>query len=494
MMMPETPPDSAATLQGYEPVIGLEVHVQLKTNTKLFCGCSTQFGAPPNANTCPVCLGLPGVLPVLNEKALEYAIQIGLALDCQIATLTKFDRKQYFYPDLPKGYQISQYDKPICYDGHLTLPNGRRVSILRAHMEEDAGKLVHAGADGLHGADYSLVDLNRAGTPLVEIVSAPDIRSAEEARAYVTQIRNLVRYLGACDGNLEEGSLRCDANVSIRPVGSAQLGTKAEIKNMNSFRAIQRAVESEIARQVDVVTSGGVVVQESRLWNDATGQTAPMRSKEEAHDYRYFPEPDLKPLLVPGAWVAQLRETLPQLPQHREEKFRTQYGLSEYDTGVLVEFKPLGDFFEAAATQLPPAAYKATANWLMGDITAYLKNEKLELQATQLSPGGLASFVQMVEAGQLSSAQAKKLLPVLLAEGGDAAQQAQALGLVQISDDTALSTLIAQVLADHPKQLADYRSGKDKLFGFFVGQVMKATQGNANPERLNALLKQALET
>ncbi|MDX2086175.1 MAG: Asp-tRNA(Asn)/Glu-tRNA(Gln) amidotransferase subunit GatB [Candidatus Melainabacteria bacterium] len=475
----------------YETVIGLEVHVQLNTASKLFCPDATTFGEDPNRNTCPVCLGMPGVLPVLNGQALESAIRIGLALNCQIATVTKFDRKQYFYPDLPKAYQISQYDQPVCGEGFLRLNNGRRVGITRAHLEEDAGKLVHAGADGLAGSTHSRVDLNRAGTPLVEIVSEPDLRSAEEARDYLMQIRNLVRYLGVCDGNLEEGSMRCDANVSLRPVGSNTYGTKAEIKNMNSFRAVQRAIEAEVARQTRILNEGGRVRQETRLWNDATGETVPMRSKEEAHDYRYFPEPDLRPLHLDLAWVETLRASQPELPDQRFSRLTQQSGLSDYDAGVLVEFKELGDFFDRTLEHTTKA--KAVANWLMGDISAYLKTEKLSLTETQLSPEALAQLVERVEDGTISGAIAKKVLPELLAEGGLPDTIVAAKGLVQVSDPEAIRPVIEQILKDNPDNVAAYRAGKTKLFGFFVGQAMKATQGKANPELINQLLQTLLE-
>ncbi len=474
----------------YETVIGLEVHVQLKTDSKLFDPSPNAFGDEPNVNINTPCLGLPGALPVLNERAVEYAIKLGLALNCQIAEVTKFDRKQYFYPDLPKGYQISQFDYPICEHGSMVLSNGRHVRILRAHLEEDAGKLVHAGAMGLAGSDYSLVDLNRAGSPLVEVVSEPDIRSAEEAREYMQQIRNIVRYLDVCDGNLEEGSMRCDANVSIRPVGATEYGTKTEIKNMNSFRSVQRAIESEVARQTEILESGGRIVQESRLWDEATQTTRTMRSKEEAHDYRYFPDPDLRPLAIPREHVEHLRQTLPELPHQRHERLINGFGMSEYDAGVMVEFKEMGDFFELAVEHTDN--YKAVTNWIQGDITAYLKNNKVSIFETKLTPKALAELVHLVDKNTISSAMAKKLLPDLLAEGGDPEKLVQEKGLVQISDTGALKTLIQQVMDANPGNVEAYRGGKDKLFGFFVGQVMKESKGSANPELVNQLLKEML--
>lgn len=474
----------------YETVVGLEVHVQLKTDSKLFCSCSIRFGDEPNRNTCPICLGLPGVLPVLNAKALEYAVRIGLALDFEIAEWTKFDRKQYFYPDLPKGYQISQYDQPVCGNGRLTLSNGKTVRILRAHLEEDAGKLVHSGASGLAGSEYSLVDLNRAGTPLVEIVSEPDLSSAEEAREYMTQIRNIVRYLGVCDGNLEEGSMRCDANVSIRLRGETALGTKAEIKNMNSFRSLQRAIESEVQRQIDLVESGQRVVQETRLWNEGTGTTVPMRSKEEAHDYRYFPDPDLKPFHIKREWVAEIRETLPELPNQRLARLTGEFGLSEYDASVLVESKELGDFLTAAAAHTQN--YKALANWLMGDIAGYLNTSHKAITETGLTPQSLAELVTLVDQNTISSAMAKKLLPELLEKGGSPDKLVAEKGMTQISDAGAIRGMIQKVLDANLKEVSEYRAGKEKLLGFFVGQVMRESKGQANPEELNRLLKEML--
>ncbi|MGE0200948.1 MAG: Asp-tRNA(Asn)/Glu-tRNA(Gln) amidotransferase subunit GatB [Candidatus Melainabacteria bacterium] len=474
----------------YESVIGLEVHVQLKTDSKLFDPSPNSFGDDPNVNIAPVCLGLPGALPVLNKNAVDFAIRLGLALNCDIAPVTKFDRKQYFYPDLPKGYQISQFDYPICAHGQLTLSTGRTVRILRAHLEEDAGKLVHAGADQLAGSDYSLVDLNRAGAPLVEIVSEPDIRTAEEAREYMTMIRNIVRYLDVCDGNLDEGSMRCDANVSIRPVGASEYGTKAEIKNMNSFRSVQRAIDAEILRQIELVESGGAVVQETRLWDEGSQSTKSMRSKEQAHDYRYFPDPDLRPLAISRERVANIKETLPELPHQRLERLQNGFGLSEYDAGVMVEFKELGDFFLLAAEHTEH--YKPLANWLMGDITAYLKDSKHPLMETRLTPQSLAELVALQEDAVISSAIAKKLLAELLEQGGSAKALVESRGMAQVSDTGALKAAIQQVFDANPDQVAAYKGGKDKLLGFFVGQVMKETKGSANPQMVTDLVKDML--
>ncbi|MEB3287675.1 MAG: Asp-tRNA(Asn)/Glu-tRNA(Gln) amidotransferase subunit GatB [Vampirovibrionales bacterium] len=484
------------TQTDYEIVIGLEVHVQLKTGFKLFDPSPNAFGHEPNENISPVCLGLPGALPVLNRQAVDYAIKLGLALNCDIAEVTKFDRKQYFYPDLPKGYQISQYDYPICANGHMVLSNGRHVRILRAHLEEDAGKLNHSGAAGLAGSDYSLVDLNRAGAPLVEVVSEPDIRSSEEAREYMTQLRNIVRYLDVCDGNLEEGSMRCDANVSIRPRGESEYGTKTEVKNMNSFRAVQRAIDVEVARQIEIVTSGGRVAQETRLWDEATQSTKLMRSKEDAHDYRYFPDPDLRPLAISREEVDAIRKALPELPKQRLEKLTTQFGLSEYDASVLVEFKELGDFLEKAATLVTqsPAHFKALTNWLMGDITGYLNNKaKISLSESKLTPEALAELITLIEdKKEVSSAIAKKIIPDMIDKGEMPSAIIAAQGLTQISDEGALKAILQKILDANPKQLEDYRAGKDKLFGFFVGQAMKETKGSANPETINQLLKDML--
>ena len=482
-------PSSVATQ--YETVIGLEVHVQLKTASKLFCPDATRFGDPPNTNTCPVCLGYPGALPVLNKQAVEFAIRLGLALGFDIPEVCKFDRKHYFYPDLPKAYQISQFDMPVCANGTLTLSNGRLVRINRAHLEEDAGKLVHAGADGLAGSDYSLSDLNRAGTPLLEVVSEPDMRTGEEAREYVTTLRNIVRYLGISDGNMEEGSMRCDANVSIRPVGTTTLGTKAEVKNMNSTRAVQRAIEFEVERQTALLENGERVRQETRLWNDATASTIMMRSKEGSADYRYFPEPDLRPLVIPRAWIEDVRRTLPELPQQRFERLTgSAVGLPDYEATLLVENKAIGDFFERALTT--GANPKTLANWLLGDITGWLKTEKREIAETQLTPEALAELIALLEANTIGSAVAKKLLPILLNEGGSPKKLVAERGLAQVSDEGKLRELIAEAIAANPKQAEQYRAGKEQLIGFFVGQIMRASGGSADPAALPPLLKTML--
>ena len=478
----------------YEAVIGLEVHAQLKTATKIFCSCSTAFGAGPNEHTCPVCLGMPGVLPVLNRKAVEYGIKCGVALNCTIPEHSKFDRKNYFYPDLPKAYQVSQYDQPVCKEGYLMVGE-RKIRIHRAHLEEDAGKLVHAGAAGLHGSDYSLVDFNRSGVPLLEIVSEPDLRTPDEARLYLTELRNILRYLDVCDGNLEEGSFRCDANVSIRPKGEEKLGTKAEIKNMNSFKAVQRAIQSEIERQIGLVTRGERVVQETRLWNEATQSTFPMRSKEEAHDYRYFPEPDLVPLLVDQVWVDRVKRELPELPEARRQRYITQNGLSHDDAAQLVENLELANFYDAAVKLGAPA--KTASNFLLGPGLGYLNESKRGLAECRLSPQNLKDVLETVSSGLLNSSTGKQVLLAILAMSAQdaevsVAEYIQAKGLAQVSNEGELEAIIKAILEKNPAQLADYRSGKTKIRQFFVGEIMKATKGKANMEVVNRLLDASL--
>jgi aspartyl-tRNA(Asn)/glutamyl-tRNA(Gln) amidotransferase subunit B len=474
----------------YETVIGLEVHAQLKTKSKIFCNSATEFGKEHNSQVCPVCLGYPGVLPVLNKKVLEYGILTGLALNCEISKRSKFDRKQYFYPDLPKNYQVSQFDMPVCKNGYINI-KGKTIRINRAHLEEDAGKLVHAGAAGLAGSTYSLVDYNRTGVPLLEIVSEADISNPEEARIYMEELRNIVRYLGVCDGNLEEGSLRCDANVSIRPVGQKELGTKAEIKNMNSFRALQRALEYEVERQIELVEEGGRVVQETRLWKEDEGITISMRSKEEAHDYRYFPEPDLVPMEIDEAWVHSIRETMPELPQQKRARYISELGLSEYDAEVLVNSMETALFLDKAIELKANA--KAAVNWLNGDITAYLKDKKLTIDKTELTPESLAEMITLIEKGTISNAIAKKIIVSLLENGGSAKKVVEEQGLSVISDESSLKETVKKILAANPGEVEKYKSGKPQLFGFFVGQVMKETKGRANPETVNKLVREELD-
>lgn len=481
----------------YEAVIGLEVHAQLKTKSKIFCSCPTDFGAEPNQQVCPVCLGMPGVLPVLNKTALEYGIKCGIALNCTISAQSKFDRKNYFYPDLPKAYQISQYDQPVCCNGYLMVGD-RKIRILRAHLEEDAGKLVHAGAAGLHGSDYSLADYNRSGVPLLEIVSEPDLRSPDEAREYLTELRTILRYLDVCDGNLEEGSFRCDANVSIRPVGEEKLGTKAEIKNMNSFKAVQRAIQSEIERQKQVIGKGERVVQETRLWNEATQSTFSMRSKEEAHDYRYFPEPDLLPMHISAKEVERMRQTLPELPESRRNRYVDQAGLSLEDAVILVENKDMADFYDQALVL--GAAAKPSANLLLGPAMSHfnkLAGPSQSIWSSKLSPQNLKDIVENTNSGALNSTTAKQVLMDILAMPADSAEidvdsYIKEKGLIQVSDLSEIAAIVQSVLDSKPSQLAEYRSGKVKLRGFFFGEVMKTLKGKGNPDIINKILDEKL--
>ena len=454
----------------FEPVIGLEIHAQLLTDSKIFCGSSAAFGGDPNTHICPVCLGLPGALPVLNRRAVDYAIRASLALGCTINERSNFARKNYFYPDLPKGYQISQYDQPVASDGRLL-----DVRILRVHMEEDAGKSLHEGFADSSRRTY--VDFNRAGVPLVEIVTQPDLRSAADAAAFFSALREILVWLGVNDGNMEEGSLRCDANVSVRPAGTAALGTKAEVKNLNSFRFLQKALEYEIERQIDVVSDGGRVVQETRLWDAAAGRTVSMRSKEEAHDYRYFPEPDLPPLVVDAARVDALRREMPELPAARRARFVAAYALPEYDAGQLTQTRALADYFEAVVAAGAPA--KAASNWAM-QVGPTVEAQKL------------AGLIALVEKGTVSSSVAKDVHQKMVASGRAADDIVAAEGLTQISDDSAIAALVDGVLAANADAVAQYRSGKHAAFGFLVGQAMKAAAGKANPRRINELLKQAL--
>lgn len=473
----------------FEPVIGLEVHAQMKTQSKIFCGCPTEFGGNPNDHVCPVCLGMPGVLPVLNKRVVEFAIRTGIALNCTIADYTKFDRKNYFYPDLPKDYQISQYDQPICKNGHLTV-QGKKIRILRAHMEEDAGKLVHAGAAGLHGSDYSLVDYNRCGVPLLEIVSEPDLESPEQAREYLTELRTILRYIDVCHGNLEEGTFRCDANVSIRPKGDTKLGTKAELKNMNSFKAVQRAIQYEIERQSNLLRKGERVVQETRLWDEASQATHAMRSKEEAHDYRYFPEPDLVPLVISSAWVEQVKKSLPELPEARRNRYVSELGLSAEDAYVLAENKEMGDFFDQSTLLDAPA--KAVSNWLIGPVTAYLNDSNKEFSETKLTPENMRDLAEAVSTGKLNSTSAKAVLLELLQTASSVGSIIEQKGLVQVSDEKELESIVAKVLEANPSQVAEYRSGKTKVRQFFFGETMKALKGKGNPAIINKILDDKL--
>jgi aspartyl-tRNA(Asn)/glutamyl-tRNA(Gln) amidotransferase subunit B len=479
-------------LAGYEPVIGLEVHAQLLTRTKLFCSCANRFGAPPNSHVCPVCLGLPGALPVPSREAVTLALRAALALGCQVQAVSVFERKNYFYPDLPKGYQISQYERPLATQGALEVTGAdgqpRAIRINRVHMEEDAGKLLHEGF--AWSDDKSGVDLNRAGIPLIEIVSEPDLRSPEEAHEYLSALRAVLVYASVSDGNMEEGSLRCDANVSVRPRGRSAFGTRAEIKNLNSFRHVARAIEHEIVRQVALVESGGTVVQETRLWNAERGETVTMRSKEEAHDYRYFPEPDLPPLVVDAAWIEEARRSLPELPAERRRRFARDYGLPAYDAAVLTQERELADYFEAAAAESGDA--KATSNWVMTEVLRQLKDDARPLAACPLAPVALGGLVRLIAAGTISGKIAKDVFAAMWTTGESAETIVERQGLTQLSDEAALAAVVAEIVAQSPQQAASYRSGKTAALGWFVGQVMKKTDGRANPQLVNALLQKAL--
>ena len=472
----------------YETVIGLEVHVELHTATKIFCGCATSFGAEPNTRTCPVCLGHPGVLPVLNRQAVEYAMKAAMALNCQIASVSKFDRKNYFYPDLPKAYQISQFDKPIGEHGYIDIEvNGveKRIGITRVHLEEDACKLNH-----VDGGYASLVDINRGGTPLIEIVSEPDLRSPEEARAYLEKIRTIMQYCEVSDVKMEEGSLRCDANVSLRPYGQEQFGTKAELKNMNSFRGVQKGLEYEEIRQAEVLRSGGKIVQETRRYDDAQGKTFSMRSKEEAHDYRYFPDPDLVTLHIDDAWKDRVRGSIPELPDSRKARYTAELGLSGYDAEVITASKSLADLFEESLQYTTDA--KAAVNWIMGDLLGYLNANGLDPVQTKVTGKSLGSMISLIEKGTISGKIAKTVFKGMLETGKDPEKIVEEQGLVQISDEGAIKAIVEQVVADNPQSVADFKAGKEKAIGFLVGQVMKASKGKANPALANKLILEVL--
>lgn len=471
----------------FEPVIGLEVHAQLLTRTKMFCGCATTFGQPPNTQTCPVCLGLPGTLPVVNGKAVEMAVLTGLALNCTIRSPNRFARKNYFYPDLPKGYQISQYEAPICEHGWIEVPVGTsasRIRIRRAHLEEDAGKNVHDGGEG------SRVDLNRAGTPLLEIVTEPDMHSADEVVAYLKALRDVLVYLRVCDGNMEQGSLRCEPNISIRPTGQSAFGTKVELKNINSFKFVKDAIEYEIRRQSQVLGEGGTIRQETRLWDVEKGMTATMRSKEEAHDYRYFPDPDLVPLAISKEWMEELRAQLPELPAARRQRFVTEYGLPDYDARVLTSTQSLAAYFEACVSLFGQP--KTVSNWVMGELLRELNQSGTDAAQSPVSPERLVGLLRLVEAGTVSLKVAREIFPELYATGKEAEALIQDKGLIQVSDEGALAKMIEEVLEKNPTQVGQYRGGRAQVLGFLVGQVMKASGGKANPGKVNELLKKRL--
>ncbi len=483
----------------YEAIIGLETHCQLNTTSKIFCHCSTQFDSPPNTNVCPVCLGYPGVLPVLNEEVLASAVKLGLALNAKIAPYSKFDRKQYFYPDLPKNYQISQFDLPIVEEGSLEIElvdkktkavTRKTIGITRLHMEEDAGKLVHAGSDRLAGSTHSLVDFNRTGVPLLEIVSEPDIRSGQEAAEYAQELRRLVRYLGVSDGNMQEGSLRCDVNISVRPVGQKEFGTKVEIKNMNSFSAIQKAIEYEIERQIEAVENGDPIYQETRLWDESSQETISMRKKEGSSDYRYFPEPDLPPLEVSEKELNAWKQELPELPAQKRKRYEEELGLSAYDARVLSDDREVAEYYETAVNTGADA--KLVANWVTQDIAAYLNNNKLSITEIALKPDSLGELVQLIEKGTISGKIAKEILPELLEKGGSPKQIVESKGMTQISDPAEIEKVITALMEANPSEVEKYRGGKKKLKGFFVGQVMKETGGRADPKLTNQLVEKLL--
>ena len=473
----------------FQPVIGLEVHAQLLTRSKIFCGCSTEFGAPPNAHTCAVCLGMPGVLPVLNETVVEFAVRVGRALGCRINPVSIWARKNYFYPDLPKGYQISQYDQPLCEHGALEIDTDdgpKRIRILRIHLEEDAGKNVHDAGGG-----ESLVDLNRSGVPLIEIVSEPDIRSSSEAAEYLKALRDILVYLGVNDGNLEEGSFRCDANVSVMPKGSTKFGQRVELKNINSFRFVQKAIDYEIGRQVELIESGGRVAQETRLFDAVRGETRSMRSKEEAHDYRYFPEPDLPPLRIPAGYVERIERELPELPRAKLRRFVGTYGLPAYDAKILVGDRALADLFEKVqAVYKGPA--KKLSNWFLGELLRLMKEEAREVGALRFTPPQFASLLEMVDAGELSNNAAKDVFAEMFRTGRSPREVAQEKGLIQVQDTGAVEAAVDAVLAANPGEVEKYRAGKKQVLGFLVGQVMKAMKGKGNPALVNAALKAKL--
>ena len=468
----------------FETVIGLEVHLQLNTKSKIFCSCANQYGCPPNTNVCPVCLGLPGTLPVLNNQALLYAIKVGLALNAEINPFIKFDRKNYYYPDLPKGYQISQFDFPVAKNGFLNIKSGskeKRIGIKRAHLEEDAGKLVHDNA-----ASCSLVDYNRTGTPLIEIVTEPDLSLPQEAYDYLNTLKLTLQYLGISDCDMEKGSLRCDANVSIRPIGQTSLGTKTELKNMNSFRAVKTALEYEVRRHEQVIVSGGKIVQETLLWNDEKAMTITMRSKEQAHDYRYFPDPDLVPFTVDSKIIDRVRAELPELPQAKFLRFLSQYGLSEYDANILVADAGVADFFEAAIKEYPQA--KKVANWLAGPVLMELNNRKASIDELKISPVALVALIKKVEEGAISNLAGKEVLTFMLDECKSADEIINEKGLAQVSDDSDLLVIIDEIIAQNPEVVGQIKSGKPNAAGFLVGQAMKKSGGRANPKKLNELI------
>ena len=475
----------------YETVIGLEVHVQIKTKTKIFCSCSTEFGSPPNENTCPICLGMPGVLPVLNKRFLESSMRACLATHCTIEPMNRFARKNYFYPDLPKGYQISQFELPLGTNGYININvdgTKKRIGLTRIHMEEDAGKLIHGENSGRPGKSY--VDFNRTGVPLCEVVSEPDMRSAEEARAYLNELKSILEYTGVSDCNMEEGSLRCDANVSIRPVGQKEFGTRAELKNLNSFKFIQKAIEYEVDRQTKLLDQGDTVKQETRLYDADRNETFPMRSKEEAHDYRYFPDPDLVPIMIDEAWVEELRKTIPELPEQKRERFVKNYKIPEYDAGVLTSSKPLADYFEQCTALFPQP--KTISNWMMGDLLRELKKDGRNIVDCPVSPSALVDLLKLIESGTISGNIAKGIFEEMYQTQKSAGSIVEEKGLKQITDTSAIEKIVAEVIQAYPSQVEEFKGGKEKVLGFLVGQAMKASKGKANPAMVNKLLKKKM--
>ena len=475
----------------YETVIGLEVHVELKTETKLFCNCSTKFGSKQNNNVCAVCLGYPGTLPIVNEKVVELATRAGLALNCSIPNFNKFDRKQYYYPDIPKNFQTSQFDFPIAVGGHLEIEvNGTKkiIRITRAHIEEDAGKLIHS-SDSF--SKYALVDYNRGGVPLIEIVSEPDLSSADEVKAYLEKLKAILEYIGASDCKMEEGSLRCDVNISLKPVGATELGTRAELKNMNSFRSVQKGIEYEITRQTAILDEGGKIIQETRGWDEEKGITLGLRNKEQAHDYRYFPEPDLPPIILDQEWIDNIKNNLPELPDAKKARFINELGLSEYDASVIITNKDFADYYDEVVNE--NTSPKLAANWVMGDLTKNLNAENIDITECKIKPAQLANLIKLIDKGTISGKIAKTVFDEMFETGKDPESIVKEKGLVQISDESSIVSIIEEVIAENPKSVEDFKSGKAQAIGFLVGQVMRKTKGQANPEIVNKLLKEKLQ-
>ncbi len=474
----------------YEAVIGLEVHAQLLTNSKIFCGCSTKFGNEPNSNTCPVCLGHPGVLPVLNKKVVEFTTLMGLATNCKINEHSIFARKNYFYPDLPKGYQISQYEEPICEQGFIEVnpknSESKKIGITRIHMEEDAGKSIHDQSSA------TLVDVNRCGVPLMEIVSEPDIRTPEEAYLYLSKIKQIVQYLGICDGNMEEGSLRCDANISVRLKGEEKFGVKTEVKNMNSFRNVERAIDYEISRQIEMIEDGEKIVQQTLLWNADANEAYPMRSKEEAHDYRYFPDPDLLPVIVDEIWKTEIAKSLPELPDTKQKRFISDYSLSVYDSEILTQTKALAKYYEKVISVTDD--YKTACNWVTTEVLAVVNEKKIDISDFTLTPLNLGKLINLIKDGTISGKIAKDIFPIMIGSNSDPEQIIKEKNLVQISDTTEIESIIKKIIEANKEQVDEYKSGKEKVFGFFVGQVMKESKGKANPKIVNEILRKLLQS